>query len=288
MSKGKMPRQQGPWGEIVSRFMRNKMALFGLIILVILIICAIFAPYIAPYGYDDQNVEIAKQSPSKEHIFGTDHFGRDIFSRIVYGSRISLQVGLIAVAVALVIGGALGAIAAFYGGRLDGLIMRFMDVLMAVPGMLLAIAIAASLGPGLKNMMLAIGIGNIPGYARITRASMITVKENEYVEAATSIGASNFRIITKHILPNAVAPIIVQATLGVASSILSSATLSFLGLGIQPPTPEWGGMLSNARQYLRGYGYMATFPGLFIMITVYALNVVGDGIRDAIDPRLRD
>ena len=166
--------------------------------------------------------------------------------------------------------------------------MRLMDVLLAIPGMLLAIAIAATLGPGLGNMMIAIAIGNVPGYARVVRAAVLTVKEQEYIEAAQSIGANDIRIIFRHILPNAMAPIIVQATLGVAGSILSCATLSFLGLGITPPIPEWGAMLSSARQYLRDAWYMATFPGLFIMLTVYALNVVGDGLRDAIDPRLKD
>ncbi|MBE6012573.1 ABC transporter permease [Anaeropeptidivorans aminofermentans] len=284
----KLPKRQGPWAEVFSRFLRNKMAVFGMIVILLLILCAIFAPIIAPYGIDEQDISIKLQSPSPDHLFGTDKFGRDIFSRVIFGSRISLQVGLIAVAVALFAGGTLGALAAFYGGRIDSVIMRFMDILMAVPGMLLAIAIAASLGPGLRNMMIAIGIGNVPGYARIVRASMLTVKESEFVEAATSIGASNFRIITKHILPNAMAPIIVQATLGVASSILACAMLSFLGLGIQPPIPEWGSMLSGARDFLRTHPYMATFPGIFIMMTVYALNVVGDGIRDAIDPRLKD
>lgn len=276
------------WGEVFHRFMKNKMAVFGAIVLILLIICAFAAPIIAPYGIDDQNIAIAKQAPSADHWFGTDNFGRDVFSRVIYGSRISLQVGLIAVALALVVGGVLGAISAFYGGKVDSIIMRFMDILMAVPGMLLAIAIAASLGPGLRNMMIAIGIGNVPGYARVVRASVMTVKDSEYVEAAASIGASNTRIILRHILPNALAPIIVQATLGVASSILSCSMLSFLGLGIQPPTPEWGSMLSAARQYIRGSAYMSIFPGLFIMLTVYALNVLGDGIRDAIDPRLKD
>lgn len=281
-------KRQGPWMEIFQRFTRNKMAVIGVIIILALVFCALFAPLIAPYGYDDQNIANALQGPSGEHIFGTDNFGRDIFSRVIYGSRISLQVGLLAVSVAIVVGGTLGALAAFYGGKTDSIIMRCMDVLMAIPGMLLAIAIAASLGPGLSNMMIAIGVGSVPSYARVVRAAVLTVKEQEYIEAARSIGANDYRIILKHILPNALAPIIVQATLGVAGAILSCATLSFLGLGIAPPVPEWGSMLSAARQYLRSDWYMATFPGLFIMLTVYALNIVGDGLRDAIDPRLKD
>lgn len=282
------PKRVGPWMEIWHRFKRNKMAMFGLIIILLLVLLAIFADFIAPYGFDEQNLQEAMQQPSGAHLFGTDNFGRDIFSRVVYGSRISLQVGLISVAVAIVAGGILGALAAFYGKATDSIIMRAMDILLAIPGMLLAIAIAASLGPGLGNMMIAIAIGNIPGYARVVRAAVLTVKEQEYIEAAQSIGATDIRIILRHIIPNAMAPIIVQATLGVAGSILSCASLSFLGLGIKPPVPEWGAMLSSARQYLRGSWYMATFPGIFIMLTVYALNVVGDGLRDAIDPRLKD
>ncbi|GHU79907.1 peptide ABC transporter permease [Clostridia bacterium] len=288
MRKNRLAKQQGPWMEVFSRFLRNKMAVFGLVIIILLILMALFAPLIAPYGFDDQVPERGLQPPNSQFIFGTDKFGRDIFSRIVYGSRVSLQVGLIAVAVALVSGGLLGAVAGFFGGKTDSIIMRIVDVLMAIPGMLLAIAIAASLGPGLRNMMIAIGVGSAPGYARVTRASVMSVKDNEFVEAATAIGASNLRIVFRHIIPNSLAPLIVQATLGVAGAIISCATLSFLGLGIQPPQPEWGEMLSSARQYLRTNDYMAIFPGLFIMITVYALNVMGDGIRDAIDPRLKD
>lgn len=284
----KMPKQQGPVMEILERFTRNKLAMLGLIILILLILSAVFADVLAPYGYDDQLVSRALQGPSSQHWFGTDKFGRDQFSRVLYGGRISLRVGIISVSVSLVFGGLLGAIAGFYGGKTDSIIMRIMDVFMAVPGMLLAVAIAASLGAGLGNMMIAIGIGNVPGYARITRAAVISVKENEFIEAATAIGANNFRKIFKHILPNAVAPIIVQATLGVASSITACAMLSFLGLGAPPPVPEWGGMLSTARSYLRTHPYMAIFPGLFIMITVFSLNVMGDGLRDAIDPRLKD
>lgn len=279
---------QGPWAEILTRLIHNKVAVFGFMIIVLLIAMAIFAPVIAPYGIDEQNLAVRCKAPNSTYIMGTDNMGRDIFSRIVYGSRISLQVGLISVGLAAIVGGAFGAIAAFYGKAVDNVIMRFMDILMAIPGMLLAIAIAAALGPGLGKMMIAIGIGSVPGYARIVRASVMTVKETEFVEAARSIGGSDFRIIVKHILPNAMAPIIVQATLGIAGAILSAASLSFLGLGIQLPTPEWGAMLSAARGYLRDCWWMATFPGVFIMITVYALNVLGDGLRDAIDPRLRD
>ena len=286
MKKKGLIRQNSPWMEILTRFSRNKLAMLGAIVLLILILSAIFADVLAPYGMDDQDVSQALQGPSSEHWFGTDKFGRDQFSRVLYGGRVSLRVGIVAVAVALVFGGTLGVIAGYVGGKVDSVIMRVMDVLMAVPGMLLAVAIAASLGAGLGNMMIAIGIGNVPGYARITRAAVMSAKGNEYVEAARATGASNLRIILRHILPNSIAPVIVQATLGVASSI--TAMLSFLGLGAAPPTPEWGGMLSTARDYLRTHAYMAIFPGLFIMITVFSLNVMGDGLRDAIDPRLKD
>lgn len=288
MKKNKIIRRNSPWVDILSRFSRNKLAMLGMIILCVLILSSVFANVLAPYGYDDQNPEEALQGPSIEHPFGTDKFGRDQFSRVLYGGRISLRVGIIAVAVALVFGGALGIIAGYVGGKVDSVIMRVMDVLMAVPGMLLAVAIAASLGAGLGNMMIAIGIGNVPSYARITRAAVLSAKENEYVEAARATGVSNLGIIIRHILPNSIAPVIVQATLGVASSITACAMLSFLGLGAPPPTPEWGGMLSTARDYLRTEPYMAIFPGLFIMITVFSLNVMGDGLRDAIDPRLKD
>ena len=286
--KAKSNKRTSLWMDVWRRLRKNKAAMVGLVIILIMVFCAIFADVIAPYGYDDQNLREKMQFPNSQHLLGTDNFGRDILSRIIYGSRISLQVGLISVGVSIVVGGIFGAMAAFYGGKTDNIIMRAMDILMAIPGMLLAIAIAAALGPGLGNMMIAIGVGSVPGYARVVRASVLTVRDEEFVEAARSIGASDFRIIMRHIIPNALAPIIVQATLGVAGAILSCASLSFLGLGISPPTPEWGAMLSASRQYIRNYWYMSTFPGIAIMLTVYALNVLGDGLRDALDPRLKN
>ena len=267
--------------------MKNKLAMFGLIILVLLVLVAIFADQIAPYSYDEMDFLHAYQSPCKEHIFGTDEFGRDIFSRVVYGSRISLKVGFIAVGIAVVAGGLLGAVAGYYGGWTDNLIMRAMDVIMSIPATLLAISIAAALGAGLTNLMIATGIASIPTYARIVRASVLGIKEQEFIEAARAVGTPNFTILCKHILPNCIAPIIVQATLGVAFAILTAAGLSFIGLGIEPPMPEWGAMLSNARTYIRDYSYMCLFPGLAIAITIFSLNVLGDGLRDALDPKLR-
>ncbi|MDR3231224.1 MAG: ABC transporter permease [Synergistaceae bacterium] len=280
---GKQYKQSGLW----ARFRKNRMAFCGAIMIMGLVVVAIFAPLIAPFPYDQQDFMAAQEAPSAAHWFGTDEFGRDIFSRIVYASRISLEVGFIAVSIGMVVGGALGSVAGYYGGFLDNFVMRTMDILLAVPSTILAIAIAATLGPGLFNLMMAVGISTIPRYARIVRASVLSLRHLEFIEAAQAVGSSDFRIIVKHILPNCMAPVIVQATLGVASAILNTAGLSFIGLGIQPPTPEWGAMLSGARTYIRDYPYMTIFPGLAIMLTVLALNFLGDGLRDALDPKLK-
>lgn len=273
--------------DICYRLWQNKAAMAGLVVLILLVLCAIFAPLLAPYGIDDQDLSRRFIKPCSEYWLGTDNFGRDIFSRILYGSRISLQVGLLSTAISSVVGTLLGAIAGFYGKTLDNIIMRIVDVMLAIPAILLAISIAAALGPGLGNVMIAVSIGAIPSFARIVRAGVLTVKEREFVEAARACGASDLRIILKHILPNCMATIIVQATLGVASAILSTSGLSFIGLGISPPTPEWGAMLSAGRQYIRDYSYIVLFPGLAIAITIFALNLFGDGLRDALDPRLK-
>lgn len=273
--------------EVWHRLKRSPMAVIGLVLIVILFLMAIFAHAITPYTYSKQNLMHAFEPPSAQYIFGTDEFGRDIFSRIVYGARISLQVGFIAVGISMFIGGFLGALAGYYGGKIDNFIMRIMDVLLSIPSILLAIAIAASLGPGLFNLMIAVGISAIPNYARIVRGSVLSIRGQEFVEAAKAVGSSDLRIIFKHIIPNCTAPIIVQATLGVATAILTAAGLSFIGLGIQPPIPEWGAMLSGGRSYIRDYPYMTLFPGLAIMITILALNFVGDGLRDALDPKLK-
>lgn len=280
-------RKKGKGGDVFLRLRRNRLAMIGLAIVVILILVAVFADFIAPYGYAKQNIRETLQSPSMKHLCGTDQFGRDIFSRIIYGSRISLKVGFIAVSIAMVTGGLLGAISGYYGGKLDNLIMRVMDVLLSIPQILLAIAIAASLGPGLFNLMIAVGISSIPGYARIVRGSVLSIRNQEFVEAARAMGSGDLRIILRHILPNCMAPVIVQATLGVAFAILTAAGLSFIGLGIQPPSPEWGAMLSGGRVYIRDHSYMTFFPGLAIMVTILALNFLGDGLRDALDPKLK-
>jgi peptide/nickel transport system permease protein len=275
--------------EIWHRLLRNKMAMLGLVILVLLALSAIFADFIADYDSKviAQNISERLQGPSAAHWFGTDEFGRDIFARIIHGGRVSLVVGLISVSVSLIIGGTLGAFAGFYGGTVDNVIMRIMDIFLAIPSTLLAITIVAALGTSLVNVMLAIGISGIPNFARIVRAAVMSVKDQEFVESARAIGASNATIIFREIIPNCMAPIIVQATLSVASAILSTASLSFLGLGVQPPAPEWGAMLSSGRNFLRDAIHITLFPGLAIVITILALNLLGDGLRDALDPRLK-
>ena len=274
--------------EVWKRLKRSKTAMFGLIIVILLIILALGADLFTKYTYEQQDLMASFQVPSKEHFFGTDEFGRDIFSRVVYGSRVSLQVGFIAVAVALCIGGFLGAIAGFYGGKVDNLIMRIMDILLSIPSTLLAIAIVAALGSGLGNLMIAVGISNVPTYARIVRASVMSIGGMEFIEAARAAGSSDLRIIFKHIIPNCLAPIIIQSTLGVASAILTAAGLSFIGLGIQPPSPEWGAMVSSGRAYIRDFPHMTLFPGIAIMLTILSLNLLGDGLRDALDPKLKN
>ena len=275
--------------EIWRRLRKNKMAMLGLVILVMLALTAIFADVIADYDTKviAQDIKNRLQGPSMEHWCGTDEFGRDIFARLVHGSRVSLVVGLISVSISLLMGGALGAIAGYYGGRVDNVIMRIMDIFLAVPSILLAMTIVAALGTSLINVMLAIGVSSIPGYARIVRASVMSIKDQEFVEASRAIGAKSPTTIFREILPNCLAPIIVQATLSVAGAILSTASLSFIGLGVQPPSPEWGAMLSGGRNYLRDALHLTLFPGLAIVITILALNLLGDGLRDALDPRLK-
>lgn len=273
--------------EVCWRLLRNKAAIVGFLILIVFIVFALFPGYIASYGYDDQLLSRRFKSPSREFLMGTDNFGRDIFSRVVYGSRTSLLVGIISTAIGAILGSFFGALAGFYGRGVDNVIMRIVDVLMAIPSILLALSIAAALGPGLFNVMLAVGIGAIPRFARTVHASVLTLKDQEFVEAARAIGGSDFRIIFRHIFPNCIAPIIVQATIGVAMSITNAASLSFIGLGVQPPIPEWGAMLSAGRQYIRDYWYIVTFPGVAIMLTIFSLNLFGDGLRDALDPKLK-
>lgn len=285
----KVPKKRSPWLEVWQRLKRNKMAMAGLFILSAIVLVALFADVIADYDtvVIAQNLKDRLQGPSAQYWLGTDEFGRDIFARIIHGARVSLMVGVLSVGIAIVAGGGLGAMAGYYGGKLDNTIMRIMDIFLAVPSILLAIAIVSALGANLINLMLAISISSIPTYARVVRASVLTIRDQEFVEAARAIGASDSRIIFRHIIPNALSPVIVQGALGVAGAILSTAGLSFIGLGIQPPEPEWGAMLAGGRQYLRHAWHVTTFPGVTIMLTILALNLLGDGLRDALDPRLK-
>lgn len=269
------------------RFVKNKMAVLGLLILALLVIMAIFAPVIATHVPEKQDLANRLALPSAAHFFGTDNFGRDIFSNVVYGARISLFIGLAATTISVVIGTIIGAVAGFFGGQVDNVIMRIVDVFLSIPSLILAIAISAVLGNGIRNLILAVSLSGITGYARIVRASVLSVKEQEYVEAAQIGGAGNLRLIFRHILPNCTGPIIVQATLGVGTAILQAASLSFIGLGVQPPTPEWGGMLSAGRDYIRDFPHLTLFPGLAIALTIFSLNLFGDGLRDTLDPKER-
>ena len=275
--------------EIWRRFRQNRGAMLGLIITLAIVLVAVFADFLVDYDTDviGQNLKERMQGPSMKHFFGTDELGRDIFNRVIYGSRISLAVGVASVLIGLAVGMILGCAAGYYGGVTDNIIMRTVDIIGAVPSILMGIAIVSALGVGTGNLMLAIGITSVPQFARITRAAVLTVRSQEYVEAARAIGQPEWRIIMSHVLPNCLSPIIVQTTLRTASAIVVVSSLSFLGLGVKVPSPEWGALLSAGRNYVRIAPYMTLCPGLAIMITVLALNMVGDGLRDALDPRLR-
>lgn len=276
-----------PLNDSFRKLKRDRRAMLGLIVFCLLILIALFPSVLTHYDYSAQDYLSVHQLPSKAHLFGTDHLGRDIFSRVVYGTRVSLGISLAGVAASLIIGGILGSVSAFYGGMTDNIIMRVMDILGAIPGTLLAISIAAVLGKGIINLILAMGVSSIPLYARVVRANVLTVKSKDYIEAGRCVGASDIRLILTHMIPNAMGPIIVQATFGVASSILMIAGLSYIGLGISPPTPEWGSMLSDAKQYIQQYWHPMVFPGIAIFLTSFSLNVLGDGLRDAFDPKLK-
>lgn len=266
---------------------RQRGALLGLLILTALGTMAVAAPWLATRDPIRTAAREALHPPGARFLLGSDQFGRDVASRVVYGARVSLLVGLISVSIAVALGAPLGLVSGYYGGRLDALIMRVMDVLLAFPGILLALAIVSVLSPGLGNVMIAVGLSAVPGYARLVRATVLAAREHLYVEAARALGRRDAGILVRDILPNVVAPLIVTATLGLGGAILSAAALSFLGLGSQPPQPEWGRMLSEGRDYLREAWWISTFPGLGILLTVLAMNLVGDGLRDVLDPRLK-
>jgi len=282
-------RKESQLKEIWRRMRKNKAAMVGLVIFLIFVAVALLADVIVPYDMAiTQNGAERLLPPSAEHWFGTDTYGRDVFARVIHGSRVSLSIGVVTSLITLVVGGMLGAVAGYYGGAVDNIIMRIMDTFMCIPFMLLALAIVASLGPSMTNLLIAITISNIPSTTRLVRSCILTVVDQDYVEAAKSYCANDLRIIVKYILPNAMGPIIVNTTMGMASMILAAAGLSFIGMGIQPPDPEWGSMLSSARDFMRTSPYLLYIPGIAIVLSVLSINLVGDGLRDALDPKLKD
>ncbi|MDY3282514.1 ABC transporter permease [Dysosmobacter sp.] len=282
-------RKKSKLKSIWIRFKKNRLALAGLCVLTALILIAIFADFIVDYDVAITQVMADRlQTPNAQHIFGTDQLGRDIFARIIFGARNSLFVGLLTVVVSLSFGSIIGSVAGYYGGKVDNIIMRVMDVLMAIPSMLLAISVVAALGTGLVNIVIAMSVSQIPRFARIVRSSILSIKGQEYIEAARACGTSDARIIFKHIIPNAIGPIIVQSTLTMGTMILTVSSLSFVGLGIQPPSPEWGSMLAEGKDQMRYFPHLVVIPGLALITAVLSLNLMGDGLRDALDPRLKN
>jgi peptide/nickel transport system permease protein len=273
--------------SLIQRLLRSKSAIIGSAIILLIVIVALFATEIAPYDPIKQDFKMQLQSPSLSHLLGTDEFGRDIFSRMVHGSRWALLAGLLADSIALVLGVSVGVIGGYFGGTVDAVVVWLTDVMLAFPYLLLAMIIVAIFGPGLINAMISVGIVYVPQYARLVRGTVLSLKEKEFIEAALCVGIPKHRIILRHVLPNCMAPIIVMATLAIGWAIVQTAGLSFLGLGAQPPTPEWGAMLSGGRNYMLSAWWIATFPGLAIVITVIGFNLLGDGLRDALDPFLR-
>lgn len=277
-----------PFSEFVKKFRKQKSALIALIFILFLVVLSFISYKIAPYGINDYDYNAIMQAPTSAHWFGTDEFGRDLFSRIICGTGISLSVGLFSVTIAAVIGTVLGLLGGYYGGIIDSVIMRICDALFAFPGIILAIAIVAILGNGMSNVVIAVAVFNIPKFARLVRGNTLATKNSVFVQAARSIGTGDMRILLKHILPSAIPDIIVQYSMSIGSSILTASSLSFLGMGAQPPTPEWGLLLSNGRNYMMNSWHITLFPGIAIFLTVLSFNLLGDGLRDALDPKLTD
>jgi len=275
-----------PGREAWRRLRKNKTALAGMVIIIFLLLVAALAPIIAPYDFRTQNYQAILQSPSREHPFGTDNLGRDLFSRVVYGTRYSLPIGIACTVVGLLVGGFLGVVAAYFGGRVDNVIMRFIDVIQAIP-VLICISLVAILGNGIVQLIIAIAAGSIQGMTKSVRAAIFMVRNNEYVDASKSIGVSDFKIMLRHLVPNAVGMIVINAVGNISGSILTISTLSYIGIGLVPPTPEWGAILSEGKAYMSIAPHLVLFPGLAIAITVAAFNLFGNGLRDALDPRLK-
>lgn len=286
--KQKRKKPENQVVAVLKRMSDNRAAVIGLIVFILLVLMAILAPWISPYDSTAMDFTAMFAKPSSAHWFGCDELGRDILSRLLVGSRYSLTIGVLSVGLSIVFGLLLGSLAGFFGGQVDNIIMRFLDIFSSIPGMLMAIVISAVLGSGFFNCILAISVSTMPQYVRILRASIMSIRNMDYLEAASSLyNCSKLRIIVKHILPNSLSSLIVTATMGVASSILMAAGLSYVGLGVQPPMPEWGAMLSGARSYLRDYPHMVIFPGIVLAVTSLSLNMLGDGLRDALDPKLK-
>ncbi len=277
-----------PWKEALQSFYKNKLAVVGLLIVLFFIILAIIAPLVAPYSFKEQVLAERMQAPSSNHWFGTDDFGRDIFSRVVYGARISLWVGFFSVLGSVVAGTFLGIVAGYYGRWVDTIISRIFDIMLAFPSILLAIAVVSILGPSLRNALIAIAVINIPNFGRLVRSKVLSVKQEEYIMSARAVGMRDSRILFRHILPNSISPVIVQATLAIATAIIEAAALGFLGLGAQPPEPEWGKMLADSRNYITQAPWTLFFPGIAIMLTVLGFNLMGDGLRDVLDPKMKN
>ena len=288
MAKQMRIKRNSQFLDIMHRLSKNKAAMAGLVLIIIEVLLAVFAKFIVPYDWNAIDIANANSFSSLQHLMGTDELGRDIFSRIIYGARYSLSIGIFATLITTVIGTFIGAVVGYYGGTFDNIIMRILDVIQAMPPILFNICIATALGSGFMNTLVALAVGGIPGAVRLVRGSVMSIRKVEYLESADSINCSKMRTIFVHVLPNAISPSIVSATMNVANLILTAASLSFIGLGVQAPTPEWGAMLSASRNYIRNYPYMVLFPGLAIAITVLALNMLGDGLRDALDPKLKD
>jgi peptide/nickel transport system permease protein len=288
VTKLKKTRKKSKLKDLWRRLKKNRLAVAGLIVLILLIFIAIAAPLLAPYSYSAQDSKASYSTGTAEHPLGTDKLGRDLMSRLIWGARASLEMGAIAVAIAAAVGITIGAIAGFFGGWTENICMRVLDIYQSIPMLLLCITIAAILGPSLQNAIIALGVCSVPGYARLMRASVLTVREKEYIESARAVNAGNARIILQHIVPNAMAPLIVEITMGVGSMILAGSLLSFVGLGVQPPTPEWGTMIAEGRNVMREHATLALYPGICVMLSVLACNLLGDGLRDALDPRLKN
>lgn len=280
-------RRHSQWGDVWRRLRKNKLAMFGMAIVIILVLVAVFAEVLAPYDPYEMNIMERTQFSSRNHLLGTDNYGRDLLSRLIYGSRTSLLVAIISLVISTLIGAVIGGIAGYFGGWWDTILMRVLDILMAIPSILLAVSISSMLGNGIFNTALAIAVSGVPGAARLIRSSILTVRDQEYVEAAVATGSGRMRTLFKHVLPNCLAPLIVDTSMRVGASIMAISGLAFIGLGVTSPTAEWGSIMTSGREFIRDFWPLATYPGIFIMLALFGFNVFGDGLRDAMDPKLK-